>query len=1231
MGFMKQALTVITVALGAAAFGTEYEVQDPTSVYQYLRETFSWKDVETGLQPALPPTNRTDTLVIEPAESVAHVRVYNDTQVFDHRSIPPMTLAAVTSDDPRVTFSYVDRWFDGYSSQYQVGDNNLATLTVLDPNGFLGYWYSAGGRIPFGFPSTASKTNVVSSFSACSRAVFTVPDAGTATKLGELYDRGAVEKAGEGEVILGGTPGTSTRIFVREGSVTLDGTTRDDIDGVLAKAAIRFDASDVATLARYEEDGRTWVTNWYDAGGSGVSAWKPRHEELAGYPSRIQYANSPFVVEGASPSGLAVLDFGSRSQAGVEPQFGPTNVFFFIPRMENVREVFYVARYHEQPSYNPVVGEHNVISPFIPEKDAVLSWGAAARDGTLFVNGRKCDNNDNPDGGAYATNFFTFSCSTRGDVAVNTLCSDLKISERTGGMQVGEVLIFTNVLPRAERTLVNAYLHDKWIAKGAASADANEVVLKASGTSLGVGAGRTAKVSNLVTETGTFVKTGEGTLEYDTLSPAGATLEVKAGAVRAVHPLAAPALTPAADPIAWFDASVASSRPEVSYEGVIGKFVPTWSDWRDNGVTATATSRFNTVFAAPNLPTVVTGGAPTGLDVLDFGSTEASYSGYALPWYSYASSGFKRCVKSAFVVLRNMCGDHGTYARFFGSKDQTFMREGTGGHSRLTAPHYAHPTLVSAAWSVNGVPCDPTTKNLSYADSDFKVIGFSGADYVLLDAICCGMENRGAYTGCFQIGEYIVFDRELSEKERRDTEAYLLKKWLGKDHPFAGTQTVSFAFAEDVDPVIDAEGDMTVARVQGGTGDVIKRGTGSVDVEETIGDGWKSVSVEGGELIVSVPGEPDDGTYYHFDASAIDTMTYTVEGGKTNVSVWADVDGRDICATNITMDYAQGAPKLENYLFQDGQYRSGLDFGNYVSTAAHAMWMSESCDQFKEGLAVYRQQGSDYRPSIFSTIGYVTGKPSPYSGTIYSRGSNGELATSDHPETYTDWYVYDYASDSVVLTNGSCALKDMDPHLINTVPQSPCRVDAIAFQQVFGGGQIMFEQIGFTNQLSAARRDWWQRHLAYKWFGQGVDPVWTNCYLSAVSVAADATLTLTGAANPIVAALSGAGTVNATTLQGVGSLSFDIEDVANGDALVVNGAVTFADAVHVTVGGSAAIRLPPGNYTLLQTSEDLGDLDLSSWTVDVSELSDKRTYAVRQIGNRIVLSVQQKGLAVIVR
>ena len=122
-------------------------------------------------------------------------------------------------------------------------------------------------------------------------------------------------------------------------------------------------------------------------------------------------------------------------------------------------------------------------------------------------------------------------------------------------------------------------------------------------------------------------------------------------------------------------------------------------------------------------------------------------------------------------------------------------------------------------------------------------------------------------TDNYELWFYRYGEGELDERERRSTEAYLIRKWLGMDtsNTRATISLGNVTFADGAVPVIASDRDVTVKSLsmpEGGT--LGQSGSGSLTVETAVpGVGY---SADGGTLTVP-PTDPMGGAVYHFDAS----------------------------------------------------------------------------------------------------------------------------------------------------------------------------------------------------------------------------------------------------------------------------------------------------------------------------------------------------------------------------
>ena len=1200
----------------ASAFAVDAVLNVPTEQQPYWVKASNWKDATSGETLTEPPTNSDDTVTFAcPVTSIYLQRIGVGTGQTT-RERRDVSVRSVTGDNRHIIYNGFE-WMEGEPKKA-----GAQGLTVENPNGFTGSWYAGDAHSIFRFPATATFVPKVTDLSVNARPEVDIPTAGTTAEIGALYNGGALTKLGAGELAVKGSSGADTRIYVEDGSVVLpgrgEGGSRDDL---LARAALHLDASKPGTLQGLEEDGRLSVTNWLDVRGNGLSASIP-----AIIASRIPKINSPFVAAGAAESGLDMLDFGSRFGSASGDVFGPTNCMMAFAQMENCREAFYVARYHDRPEFNAVLGARDV--PTLQPASRLLGGSAnfGARTGFIYANGVRVDATfwPSPDGkvagtGYGMTNQYVMSFGSPSNMVFSTIASDEYFANRTGGMLIGEILIFTNELTRAERVRVNAYLCNKWRKSALEDElDLGQVVVESADSPVAVASGETSRVLDVVASSGTLVKTGGGTLEADALYPADATVDVRGGAVRFSRtvPIAA---TPAfaAAPAVHLDASV-DSYSTATPEGYTQTFVTEWRDCDGRPVAAAPTLDY------PRKPTLVKAASATGLDVIDFNATGSSFVKF--PWFGDTTPRFR----AGFVVVRQQ--DAGkTYVPYFGSKNMTFMREGSqgGGHGRLVSENYSQPDLASDVWTVNGVPRDPYAYNEQLKQtSKFMVIAFSGRNKVLVDAIAVGRGNDD-YSGGMQVGEFLLYDRELTDGERRATEAYLMKKWLGDDHPAAATPAPAYAFAADAEAVIDTDRSLSVTSLTGGNGTIVKRGLGEAELAQAPQDG-SSLAVESGVLALSVPGNFMDEALFHFDAQDEDSLVYeTDEKYGRYLAQWTDVRGNGVVADSIRPDdtrargndsgsFVKALPTLVDVETASGVTRPFLYFGGVLGGDSAAMWMNQAYKTVREAYTVHKDKGKN--SMFFSCSNYGPCKDVG-SHNDYYRPTSGMLC-GDSASTYVKNGTF-WLNGEVVPAPLETAMP-ATPALVGISTTGNTYVNSIQEDRGVPGGAWVGEQIAFSRVLTDRERAYLQDLMMHKWFADRAAPVWTNAFYAAVSVAKDATLRLDGGA-VIVPALAGAGTVETAGLQEVGSL-----EVTDDCGLTVSGTCAFADHVTVTLPALADARVPVGDYPVV-TAAAFENLDLSKWSF-AGTLHRSRCFAgFERRGDTIYAKIGGFGMMMLVR
>ena len=1207
---MKKLLALLGVSGVLTASAVDAVFNSPSTQQPYWQTAANWIDGATGQTLPVQPTNSTDNVrFTTPANTVYRQRIGTGfgSSTSQHTSF----LINDVVGDYRHEICHYFQWQEGIFRPN-------CRLTVANPNGFTGYWYSGDSHAIFRFPGGEGFEPSISDMSANARPEIDIPATGTVARLGTLYNGGAMTKLGVGELIVGGTGGDDTRIYVGEGTVTLAGRAADDTcDAILARAALHLDASDASSLLKSSEAGRTTVTNWLDVRKNGVSA------TVTGPHGNLTLVNAPFMATGASDSGLDMVDFGSAlKDAGSIAAWGPTNCTMSYTRFVNAREVFYVAKYHTRPGFNSVLGDRDVQT--LQPASRLLGGSAnfGARTGAIFANGQKVDATFWPSaagdfyGDGYGfTNQYVISFGSPSNMCFSTIASDLDIAERVGGVQVGEILIFTNELTRAERLRVNDHLLGKWAEKGVVTgSDVGQVFLQSEGVAIGVADGKKAKVTDLVSVSASIVKTGGGTLEVNAVYPTNAVLDVRAGSIRLSRSVPEVSASVAAAPVVHLDASVASTRPTTRYDGYDSDFVTTWTDCRggENAIAATASPT-----DAPRKPTLVPGASTTGLDAIDFGVGTTYTSYFKFPWWGDGSKRFK----AGFIVMRPR--DAGsTYVPFFGSKDMTFMREGsTGGqHSRLISENYTHPALGSALWTLDGAPCDPTVYNGRLKQTAaFMVIAFSAREKVLVDAIAWG-RNSANYCGGMQVGEFLLYDRELTDQERRDTEAYLMNKWLGAAHPRASAPVPSYNFAADVDAVIASDADVTVAGVAGGSGDVIKQGTGTVTLATVpAGDSFKSVSVEEGELVVLIKANFMNEALFHFDAMDTESLVYAQGDGGTNVlTKWLDVRRNGTEATTVTNDakgWVKRAPSITQIETRGGVTRPMLNFGVVLGGNSAAMFMNGNFLNVREAHAIHKDIGLNSMYFTHSRLNPacngLTQEYYDFFRTAASQSFLGDAAAASLKNGY-------------MATNGAPVAAYNDPvpaaaTLFSVAAAADVHVNSIQYDRTVPGGAYVGEQLAFPRALTPEERGYLQRHLIWKWFNEGSEPVWTNACLTSLAVAKGAALTFDGTGNIFVDELRGAGTVTAAELMGVTALT-----VTDTCGLAVDGKVTFGSSVSVKLSAVDTMSSNCGGEYPLVTATAFGNLDLSKWSFDQAVHPDISSVKFTRRGDTVYLILTKR-------
>jgi len=1098
-------------------------------------------------------------------------------------------------------------------------------------------------------------------YSAC-RPVVCVPGEGMRAEIGNLYGGGTLDKTGAGELAIKSTGGEKTRVIVSGGSIELTGKASEELAVLLEKAALHLDASNDSTLTKVADADGLMVTRWDDVRKNGVYAGYSDYSSASVY--FLPYCTNPLFRASATAKGMPLIDFGAKP--GVIGRSNCVHKIYPI-RITGVRAAFYVADHPDKAANAMVLGDLGGLQFMCGGNNTTLYDPAysdpAVRYADITLNLKKTLFNgiDESD----LTQLHVLGQNTLRDASVNLLGSREYYRSATGGTRLGEVILFTNELTRAERMLVARHLNAKWRADEADHADVESVIASGVAATVSVPSGKTAKIGTLASSAG-LVKNGAGTLEVGALTPASGTVTVNSGNVA----FSVPDLddTTAADgAYIWLNAENVDTVEDNGTNVV--------KIWKDNraGVTLTATTAYD---ESPHVPRLINS-AVCNRQVVDFGRWNTSASawdaGSDSAWMklpNYATSSHYAYNYFCVMRIKNEDKQPGNDNIAFGMPLiwSTSMDSYHDGRPLVSA-NYRSVRTLAARWNINGVPVDPFTyASLSFASAtnDFVLVSISATLPYRCDVICKDRPDSGGtkyWCGGFEIGELIMYDHPLTAEEHRDTEAYLMKKWLGKTHPAAAATLNAMAFGQSVTPVIDADGDVTISTLSGGTGDIVKRGQGDAVIGTiAVVTNVHSISVEEGSLSVSLGRSTFlNDALFHFDASDADSFTgVTVTEGVTNINIWADTRGNGITATANASGLATVKPKLVTVETRPGVFKPTVDFGalswstNSIATGEGVTVQNDSASMtfssrysVKEAFTVVADAHGTMAQSIFSDV-YGTDAASH----CFSRGEGGQLYYSNN--------VYEPFKASSVVRNALAYMDGSRAYQSTVIPAGfhsfswICSQDGITVPAGWGGqnigafaylgfkytavdtmiercgGQYVSEQLGFNRLLTVDERAYVNALLNYKWFGGAYPGAFVTNRLASISVAAGSALDLKdngGIVTMAATELSGAGEITVRSLEFSGTLNATI---ANGssDCLTIAGTLNLGDVDLVVNEDTSAGKLELGDYPVLAATSLIG-FDKRKWTVTAN--NGGRTYGLVERNNTVYLTLRCRGTSLLLR
>ncbi len=996
---------------------------------------------------------------------------------------------------------------------------------------------------------------------------------------------GKTTKTGQGTLTLNDAAGFGGYFEWQEGNLSFP--RRAVPDTLPATPVFRVDASAAASLDT-EVDGYsvTRITTWHDADGGGFAASPPTS------------ANRPSLMTNAL-NGKTVIDFGDYTSG----QFLQWNT-----NMYNIGTVLWVIG--SQNGGGHLLGhssDNNChfqrgSSGAIQTSPIWSSVGSkvAMRACPTYVNGVRVNGTN----AFLSYSYQVVAVQTPGAFA-NQFAGHLSSStdlSRTGGQRLAEVVAYNRLLSDIELADAQAYLMRKWLDADApgyerrtrSRPDMQNLDVTGNG-SLTVNSAPVRMGS--VSGNGTLLKKGDGDLEFHNLTQFTGYITLQGGNLKTTLPTVT-TNAPAEEPAFHLDATRTDTLEMTTQNGT--NFISQWTDvsgWRN------AARRWDTSASRP-LPWFRTDvDLANGHPVVDFG-----------PRASCRVLVFEKAVRNiraAYLVIGTQDGCGNFLLGSYGEQLYNFHR---GGDDTLDLPSRpilsAHPPtqpLRDGDIFIDGV----RTNYTAGLSGGYQIIELHPTTGVSASGLACdrysgttdvgNLDNENARrTGGQRLGEVLLYDRPLSERERVATRNHLMKKWLNRDPiPLPEPATVSMRQI-----TADASSNVTFCtenalslQILSGTGTFEKSGeealsivdastfTGTLHVTEGV------LKLTGLQMPVT-PEMVTSGLTFHVDATT--NVDWNLESGVRRVTRWTSTVG----------DGWFAYPQIDKPEYRAGDlgYLPVVDLGP-MGSLRHMLFCNTNAalsvtNRIQEIRSVFWVLGSQNGGGYL--LGGGTNASSSAAHYNFHRGvkpGSNDLANPITP----DHYFYGGASDPKIrdassvtylngqATNGTLAGLSGGYDLIGLVMnQYATEAEGFAFDGRYldsgsyatrSGGQRLAEVLIYNRPLSDNERTGLECYLQHKW---SLIPYRSN-EGSAMTLAIDsgASVSLAGSEQP-VARLTGAGSVTDGTLHILEGLSAGGPDnepatlVINGGLILTDGTVIDVDidppdADKVTVSGTCEL------------------------------------------------------------
>ena len=806
-------------------------------------------------------------------------------------------------------------------------------------------------------------------------------------------------------------------------------------------AAFHVDASQADTMTLVGSE----VSEWRDRNGNSVVARAP--------------GTRPTLLAKAL-NGKPVVDFGAWGNSAYMNWYRGASQ----TQLTNIFAVFWV--FGSQRGGGFLLGSGTSGSPHfhrgqdptgnfnpgvISSKILGYDWGTfpGSRMST-FIDGISVNEN-----AAFSGGYQLISCQITTNVTAGAFAADRLDGSRRGGQRLAEVIVYEHPLSEAERIETEEYLTAKWFGDTRWDADGKDpsvTDLNVLGTrTLGTPSSGTVSIGRL-TGSGTLTKSGNSTLSLTdaqdfmgTLALAGGGLSLTAAAVPSV---------PATNAYFHVDASLTNSFALDGSGRVLA-----WQDWRGNGRSAAVQSGFSTPALLP--------GVLSGKPVVDFG---ALGSLQALAWNHTNTA-----IKAAFVVFQSLA----TTAQVLGgvtNQVQDFYRGANG--QLYNTDNTASRAVMYGANYVNGWRIEPMVAALPTSFCVISVVPTTDAR-----ASAFAMDRQfTARSGGQRLAEVVIYNRTLTEQERRDTEAYLMYKWLGRVAPGYGTvdtpqiPTVTFAGAS-LNVQVEGSGTAALGQLTGG-GSVVKTGSGTLALGSGMSGFAGALQVGQGAVSATTADAavPASGPVFHVDASRTNTFTIVQENGTNFIMRWgslAAVSNAAVFRTGfnrpylLTNDVAGALP--------------AVGFGPYGTNGACLKWETTVSTVRSVFLVLGSQEGGGFLLGAGGAANFHRGGIANVLNPVLQNSPMFGFDVSANVYNGTTYL------DGARLADPRSKGLSGSYQLIEILTADLTTADLFAGDRTFNdraGGQRLAEVIVYDRALTERERLQTEGYLNQKWFGR---------------------------------------------------------------------------------------------------------------------------------------------------